>query len=66
MIQHSVGENAGKIWRLLDEKGELSFAQIKKELKAKNEELYMAIGWLLRENQINCKEEDDKVLYSVN
>ncbi len=66
MLQHSVGENAGKIWRLLDEKGELSFAQIKKELKAKNEDLYMAIGWLLRENQINCNEEDDKVLYSVN
>ena len=44
MIQHSVGENAGKIWRLLDEKGELSFAQIKKELKAKNEDVYAWIN----------------------
>lgn len=60
MLKNSVGENAGKIWRLLNEKGELTVAQIKKELKIKNEDLYMAIGWLLREENLCCHEEDDK------
>ena len=64
MLQNSVGDNAGKIWRLLNDKGELTFTQIKKELKGKNEELYMSIGWLLRENVISCREEDDKLYYS--
>ncbi len=63
MLQHLIGENAGKVWRLLNEKGELTFAQIKKELKGKNEELYMALGWLLRENAIYSHDEDDKVFF---
>ncbi len=63
MLQDLVGENAGKVWRLLNEKGELTFTQIKKELKGKNEDLYMAIGWLLRENNIYCHEEDDKMFF---
>ena len=37
-MQNSIGENAGKVWRLLNENGEMTFAQIKKGLKAKNEE----------------------------
>lgn len=63
MLQHATGENAGKIWRLLNEKGELTFAQIKKELKGKNEDLYMAIGWLLRENAVYSDEQEEKVVF---
>jgi len=63
MLQHLIGENAGKVWRLLNEKGELTFAQIKKELKGKNEELYMALGWLLRENAIYSRDEEEKTFF---
>jgi hypothetical protein len=63
MMQNSIGENAGKVWRLLNENGEMTFAQIKKGLKAKNEELYLALGWLFRENAVYCRENEDNVFY---
>ena len=63
MLKDSVGTDAGRIWHLLNEKGEMTFAQIKKDLKGKNEDLYMAIGWLLRENNIYSRVEDEKMVF---
>lgn len=63
MLQNVIGENSGKVWRLLNEKGELTFNQIKKELKLKNEEIYLALGWLFREDVIYSCEKDETLYF---
>lgn len=63
MLKDVIGENSGKVWHLLNDKGELTFNQIKKDLKMKNEEIYLALGWLFREDVIYAYEKDDAILY---
>ena len=63
MLQNVIGENSGKVWRLLNEKGELTFNQIKKELKLKNEEIYLTLGWLFREDVIYSCEKDETLYF---
>ncbi|MCQ2216872.1 MAG: winged helix-turn-helix domain-containing protein [Paludibacteraceae bacterium] len=62
-----IGENAGLIWNLLNEKGALSLAQIKKELKenASGEEICLALGWLFREDKLESIDKDKKTLISL-
>lgn len=57
MLQEKAGELAGKIWQTLNEGGELAGKDLKKAIKAKNEkELYLGLGWLLREDKVNITE----------
>ncbi|HOI26359.1 MAG: winged helix-turn-helix domain-containing protein [Paludibacteraceae bacterium] len=67
MTNKEIGETAGCVWRLLDEKkGNLTFDQIKKELKkVKKEELYIAIGWLCREDKLECCVKDEKETFCL-
>ena len=46
-----IGENAGLVWNSL-QNGAQEFKAIKKATKLKNEELYLAVGWLAREGKI--------------
>ena len=65
-MNNQIGETAGEIWRLLNQEGELSFARIKKSLGQKESLVYMALGWLAREEQICIREVDGRtVKYSV-
>lgn len=51
-----IGETAGRIWRALKEKGELSLGGLKASLDI-NERLFcMGIGWLAKEDKINFKQ----------
>jgi len=52
MIKSQIGINAGKVWQFLDEKKESSLKEIKSELSLKNEDLWLALGWLARENKV--------------
>ncbi len=57
-LTYEIGENAGKIWRLLDSQGQADISTITKVTDMKIEDIYSAIGWLSRENKIRflCKE----------
>jgi hypothetical protein len=60
MIKIEIGIQAGKIWEYLDKNPqECAVKDLKKALKLKDKDLYMALGWLCRENKIliNIKEE---------
>ena len=58
MLQEIAGANAGKIWEALNEKGQLSGKELKKVAKIKTDkELYLALGWLLREDKLVVNEE---------
>ncbi len=55
-----IGNAAGEVWRLLDGEGDLSIADIQKKLDMPQHLLYLAIGWLCREDKIYCFEENRK------
>ncbi len=51
-----IGSTAGDIWNYLDINGQSSVIKIKSALGVPNSLLYLAIGWLSRENKIEIKE----------
>jgi hypothetical protein len=51
-MNEEIGTMAGVIWQTLEAKGEMTLAQLKKELKAASPVFDWAIGWLAREDKI--------------
>ena len=60
-----IGLNAGKVWRILNEKGELSMFELCRELGLTFEEVAVAIGWLDRENKISFREKDNMLFVKI-
>lgn len=58
MITNEIGLNAGKIWTLLNEKGDHSVKDMIKKLKLSTADFYMAVGWLAREGKVYQYEQD--------
>ena len=58
MIITKIGENAGLIWNAL-QGGALTLKALKKATKLKNDELYLALGWLAREGKVSFTEGED-------
>ena len=57
MLQAKAGEFAGKIWSALSENGEMVGKDLKKAAKLKSDkELYLGLGWLLREDKVETAE----------
>jgi hypothetical protein len=52
-----IGETAGRVWRTLDEEGELRLAALKKQIDVSDALLYMAVGWLAREDKLEVEAE---------
>mgnify|MGYP002524209941 CR=1 FL=1 len=55
-----IGENAGAIWGAL-QNGALGIKALKKATKLKNEELFMALGWLAREGKVILAEGEAEI-----
>ena len=51
MIENA-GAFAGRIWTALNETEGLTLKAIKTKTKLKDKELYLGLGWLLREDKI--------------
>ena len=51
-MHKDIGQMAGAVWHALNTRGELSLAQLKKEVNAKVPLFDWAIGWLAREDKI--------------
>ncbi len=49
---HTIGETAGEIWKLLRDEGPLSISAIASKTKQPQTIVYMAIGWLAREDKL--------------
>ena len=64
MIQ-SIGDTAGKVWRLLDEKGETKLSELKKEVDADPNLVLQAIGWLAREDKLLIEKKGRYIAYSL-
>ena len=63
MYEIEAGYAAGKVWRLLDNEGDLSIKDIQRKLNLSESLLHLAIGWLCREDKIHCYEEEKKGKY---
>ena len=53
-----IGENAGIVWRTLENKGSLSFEELQAETKLDQLQLFSAIGWLAREDKNSFNKEN--------
>ncbi len=60
------GELAGAVWTALNENGTLNTKDLKKAAKAKTEkDLYLALGWLLREDKLNVAGDEKEPTFSL-
>lgn len=65
MWNQSIGEDAGKVWRLLKESGEMSLAGLKKRSFFTDRELCLALGWLAREGKVKFFKVRDQVMVAL-
>lgn len=56
-LQAQVGEMAGKVWNLLNDRGPQTLAQLKKSLDGAGELVGFAVGWLAREDKVEIRVE---------
>ena len=52
MMTENAGEIAGRIWNALNGSEGMTLKEIKTAAKLKEKELYLGLGWLLREDKI--------------
>ena len=57
MDKVQIGENAGIIWRKLENKGNLTFEELQTETGLDLTDVFSAIGWLAREDKISFNKE---------
>ena len=60
-----IGETAGDVWRLLEEKGPQSMTKLVKEIEAPRDTIMQALGWLAREDKISIDEESRAKVVSL-
>lgn len=62
----NAGVLAGAVWTALNENGALSAKDLKKAAKAKSEkELYLALGWLLREDKLTVAGDEKEPVFGL-
>ncbi len=61
-----IGFNAGRVWKMLNEKGPLPVSDLCRELELTPEETALAVGWLARENKVRLWREDNKLRVEIN
>ena len=65
-MNEKVGTLAGAVWMALNENGVMTAKDLKKAVKAKTDkDLFLAIGWLLREDKLNVEEDEKNINLSL-
>ena len=57
MDAHTIGVNAGVVWRLLDNNRRWEYSELKAASGLSDRDLNAAIGWLAREDKIQFETE---------
>ena len=65
MEKTKIGVNAGKVWRILNENGELYMFDLCRDLGLTFEDVALAIGWLARENKIFLRKKDEMLFACI-
>ena len=64
MELEKIGENAGKVWHVLNEGRELTIPELSRRIDLSHEDTTLAIGWLARENKIYIQRKNGQILVS--
>ena len=66
-MNEKVGTIAGQIWTALNENGALNTKDLKKAAKVKNDkDLFLGLGWLLREDKVTVTEAEKDLIVALN
>ena len=66
-MNEKVGTIAGQIWTALNENGALNNKDLKKAAKVKNDkDLFLGLGWLLREDKVTITEAEKDLIVALN
>jgi hypothetical protein len=60
-----IGQNAGAVWKLLNAKGEQNISSLKKLAKLDDKQLYLALGWLAREEKVKFTRNKGSILVAL-
>lgn len=61
-----IGNIAGAVWNALNENGAMNVKDLKKACKIKTDkELYLVMGWLLREDKLTVVEDGKEITLSL-
>ncbi|MDD3593991.1 MAG: winged helix-turn-helix domain-containing protein [Candidatus Gastranaerophilales bacterium] len=52
---NAIGEDAGRIFEYISDKGDCTMAALKKDLKMTGDSAALALGWLAREGRIDMR-----------
>ena len=65
-MYEKAGELAGAIWNALNENGAMNAKDLKKAAKAQSEkDLYLGLGWLLREDKLNVSGDEKEPVFCL-
>ena len=66
-MNEKVGTIAGQIWNALNDNGALTTKDLKKIAKVKNDkDLFLGLGWLLREDKVALTEVEKDIVVALN
>jgi hypothetical protein len=60
-----IGDLSGKIWRYLSTSGRVPMLKLKIEMGVGNSMLFLAAGWLARENKVIIEKENNDYYISL-
>lgn len=66
MLKEKAGEIAGKIWNALNETEGLTRKTNQKSYKMVDKDLFLGLGWLLREDKISTQEVEGELFVKLN
>jgi len=64
-MNEDIGRTAGQVWNLLSKQCGVTISKMKKDLGLKDGLLYMALGWLAREDKLCIDQKGNKTLISL-
>jgi hypothetical protein len=64
-MKEKIGNDAGTVWKVLEEQGTKSVKELKKLTKLVDKEIYAAIGWLAREEKLAFNKVDEDLFVSL-
>ena len=66
MLTEKAGVIAGQIWQALNENGKMTQKELKKAVKLKaDKDLFLGLGWLLREDKVETSESEGELLRAL-
>lgn len=66
MLKEKAGETAGMIWNALNGTDGLTTKELKKALKIRSDkDLFLGLGWLLREDKLVVEEQEADLLVKL-